>query len=92
MDKNNQTEPEVIIPEVLDAEEEENEEEEAKEDQLSFRGKFFWVMAALFSLFWIGWLDEGLAIVILMTALSKLGIHIPFLDTALSRKRNKPSS
>ncbi len=54
-----------------------------------------WIALAIFSLFWIffpeptdlvpilGWLDEGVALFLLMTALSRLGIEIPYLDRLL---------
>ena len=39
----------------------------------------------------IGWLDEGLAAVILTTALAKLGVRIPLLDAFMRRKSRKKS-
>ena len=37
----------------------------------------------------VGWIDEGIAAIFLTTALSRLGIHIPILDTFLRRKQRK---
>jgi hypothetical protein len=37
----------------------------------------------------VGWLDEGLAALILSTALGKLGIRIPILDAMLRRGGGK---
>lgn len=35
----------------------------------------------------LGWLDEGLAVMILTYALEKLGVRIPLLDAFLRRRR-----
>lgn len=54
--------------------------------------RIIWIIVALFCGFWIvfpeptdvipilGWLDEGLAAGILLTALARLGIRIPFVS------------
>jgi len=39
----------------------------------------------------IGWIDEGIAILILTYALNRLGIKIPFLEHILNKKK-KPQS
>ncbi|HBS04125.1 MAG TPA: hypothetical protein DEA96_04105 [Leptospiraceae bacterium] len=73
-----------------------NEEEKATGWQ-----KIVWIIVAILSGVYIvipeatdffpvvGWLDEGLAAVILTTALGKLGIRIPFLDALMRRKSRK---
>lgn len=35
----------------------------------------------------LGWLDEGLAVMILTYALEKLGVRVPLIDAFLRRKR-----
>lgn len=73
-------------------------EGEAPRKPLSMPKKFMWAFLGLFSAFWIvfpeptdvipvlGWLDEGLAFVILLTSISKLfSVNIPIV-TKLANK------
>jgi uncharacterized membrane protein YkvA (DUF1232 family) len=39
----------------------------------------------------IGWIDEGIAILILTYALNRLGIKIPFLEHILNKKKKHQS-
>lgn len=78
-------------------------DEEKETDDMPATGiiRWIWIALALFSGVYIfipeptdvfpffGWLDEGLAVVLLTTALAKLGIRIPLLDRFLSKKSKK---
>lgn len=39
----------------------------------------------------VGWIDEGIAIMILTYALNRLGIKIPFLERILNKKKKHQS-
>ncbi|MCB1138297.1 MAG: hypothetical protein KDK23_06040 [Leptospiraceae bacterium] len=77
-----------------------NSEEEVDESLTGWR-RIVWIVVAILSGVYIfipeftdvipvvGWLDEGLAAVILTTALGKLGIRIPILDALMRRKSKK---
>lgn len=81
-----------------------NEEENDSEAPATGFLRWVWIAVALFSGVYIfipeptdalpifGWLDEGLAVVLLTTSLAKLGIRIPILDRFLSRRSKKKSS
>lgn len=75
--------------------------EDAYEDSPTGWRRIVWIVVAILSGVYIvipeftdffpviGWLDEGLAAVILTTALGKLGIRIPLLDAFMRRKARK---
>ena len=78
-----------------------NPEDEVDSDSLTGWRRIVWIVVAILSGVYIfipeftdvipivGWLDEGLAAVILTTALGKLGIRIPILDAFMRRKGRK---
>ncbi|MCE9599302.1 MAG: hypothetical protein K8S54_15165 [Spirochaetia bacterium] len=80
--------PEVISPGSVSAIEEETE----RVAPATGMKRILWILVAIFCAFWIvfpeptdvipilGWLDEGLAAGILLTALARIGIHIPFVS------------
>jgi hypothetical protein len=65
--------------------------------------RWFWIAVAVFSAFYVflpepsdaipflGWLDEGTAVLLLAYALERLGVHIPFLTRlAGGKKKEQP--
>jgi uncharacterized membrane protein len=72
------------------------ESEERNSEPLSMGKRILWIIIAVFSFAWIfipeftdlipviGWIDEGIAIVIFFTSLSKLGYNIPIINKIFS--------